>query len=131
MLKEISDLAMGYRALFLVVLIGMALAGPAADISQIRITSCTCSVCNFKQIGYALRGTVRAKFNGSQVSCSQTAITNWRRIVTGWNHSCRISGSSGGKFEVSYNNGAHQICGRNYDHVYLNSCRGTPCSNIG
>jgi hypothetical protein len=49
------------------VLLGLALAGPAPDISRLEITDCNCHRCHFKQIGYALHGPVIVKQDVQQV----------------------------------------------------------------
>jgi hypothetical protein len=52
---------------YMMVLVGSVLAGPAPDISSIKITDCNCHRCLFTQIGYNLHGTVSATFGGSKV----------------------------------------------------------------
>ncbi|XP_060599100.1 uncharacterized protein LOC132752747 [Ruditapes philippinarum] len=112
-----------YLSVFItLVVVGSVVAPPASRISEIKITRCSCTSCSFKQIGY---GYVYVSFNSARVSCTKSAILRGRTVI-GWNHNCPISSSSG-KFEVKAGN----ICGKDYDRVYLNNCKGYPCSGIG
>ncbi|KAH3698141.1 hypothetical protein DPMN_085660 [Dreissena polymorpha] len=125
-----------YTLIGTLAMLALVMSQPAQDISSLKITGCQCfggsNSCSVRQIGYAIRGSVRASFNGASVRCTQTPLKNARRIVFGWILTCDIPSTSG-QFEVSYNGARNQLCGISFDRVTLRSCSfvGRPCSDFG
>lgn len=65
---------MKLSVVYLLMLLGIVLAEPAPDISELKITSCNCDRCIVTQTGYAIHGSVYITFNGGKVNAIFCAL---------------------------------------------------------